>query len=944
MLNQEEVKPSSLALNMSELEKRLSTIFRPGWYLKTNPDVELAGVDPWDHFLSYGLQERRSPTPLFQPHAFDISTRWGRYRSIGIVEYLTSLHHFLPPSPLFDIEWYLSKATVDLSIESPLEHYIRQGFLEHIDPCPLFVSCSFQQSDHNLTPLEEYLGDPGKWTKSVGYFFSGELYFRSNPDVEEKRINPLLHFYSEGQQNTRYENPVIDSSHALKQLPEARSYSKLVASIRDGVSLMPAQVTDEPISTAILELALESERAKTETWRSLVSPGDHTIQTKEAFLSERAKSIQLPRVTKPKISVIIPTFNDSEMTLECVAAISKSSNVADLEVVVVDDGSNIQITHHLELLTNVNLVRLETNGGYSFAVSKGVENARGEFIFLHNNDAQVLPNALSHLVSTLEREPTIGAVGGLVLTEDLKIQEAGCAIDRKGFGFQFGNGQPYSDGTYRHARDVDYCSAVGLMLRKSTWSEVGGYSEEFRPAYYEDTDLCFKIHDLGLGIRYNPLAVIIHREGSSHGNGTFGGKAFQFRNRRFFAKKWESRLSTHPMIGDSPLKGVEFSRFHNHDQVREVVVFDAKIPDPTEDSGSVRMSEIVGLLSAEGVKIHFASEGSRISEWAKDLLSTDQNVAFHYGNDSLLNALQATRTERPLIWVARPDVFARALATINEIRPKGFVVYDSVDAHILRLQREVDYFRKNAPARLEGAEIALAQMRRLESAAIGAADLTVSVGESDTEFFRQLVPNANLLEISNIHRSNGTTVERVGRSDVLFVGGYQHPPNVHAALFAINQIMPEVWKLLPNVRLVLAGSHPPEELKNHASNRIQIPGWADSLDPFYDRAAVVIAPLPYGAGVKGKVGDAMSRGIPLVASPSAVESMGATVGEEVMVAVSGQEFATSILHLLGEAGLSDWSRLSELSQGFIEREFGTEKASGQISKLLEIYDQECLSE
>lgn len=917
---------------MRKNERRLKNIFRSDWYLHTYRDVEEAGIDPWDHFLSGGLVEGRSPNPLFDIKHLPESIDKGLYNGATILDYLNGLHKVVAPSALFDQDWYRSQAGRSITPdESVLEHYVRVGADSGCEPCPLFVTSAFRTSEHTtLTPLEEFASNSLKWRRNIGIFFSGSDYLNRNPDADAANFNPLVHFLLTGEDRDRFSNDLIDVDLASKWLPEATSYSQLVGSLRSGRAITPEHVANDPLAQELLAHALRSDRRRTFAWAKACAGTDPSNRW-AAYLSERAKAIPLRTTAEPRVSVIVPTFNDAEMTIACVEAVADSTIVANCECIVIDDGSDPEVVAALSEVSGIELIRKPENGGYSSAVATGVHAARGDYLFLHNNDAEVLPNTLEALVDELDQNSDIGAAGCLVIDAELRVQEAGCAVFTGGFAHQLGHGESPLNWKFRYPRDVDYCSAVGLMIGRKTWDEVGGYSAEFEPAYYEDADLCMKVTHSGKRVRFLPPAALLHNEGSSHGRSLHGIKAYQYRNRRLFAEKWLSELTGRPLPSDLDSRGMNRARIFDRQPGEDVVVVDHQVPDPSTDAGSVRMAEILKLLVSEGRVVHFVGQGNHLrSKWS----FTDEASSIHWahGADGLAEALNQVRARRPLVIVSRPDVYVRALPTVLDVCPDAFIAFDTVDAHGLRIDRELDLARSENNANVSKLEQSAVAAKRLETTAVRSADCVISVSDRDSDYFRSLDDSVPIIKIPLIHKVVEVPPVPAGRSDIVFVGGYRHTPNINAARVAVNEIMPEVWAQRPSARLILAGSHPPEEVLELAGPRVLVPGWLDSLDEIYSAARVVIAPIRIGAGTNGKVTESLSLGIPVVTTAIGAEGAGLTHGDNALIADEAETFARHILELFEDD--ITWRSLSKSGLDHVSRHFGHEGALSGIRKLL----------
>jgi glycosyltransferase involved in cell wall biosynthesis len=171
------------------------------------------------------------------------------------------------------------------------------------------------------------------------------------------------------------------------------------------------------------------------------------------------------------------------------------------------------------------------------------------------------------------------------------------------------------------------------------------------------------------------------------------------------------------------------------------------------------------------------------------------------------------------------------------------------------------------------------------------------------------------------------------RRDLVFVGYFVHRPNVDAVLWFVRESWPLVRRQLPDVRLHVIGRDPPAEVVALASDMIHVHGQVPQLEALLDSARVMVAPLRYGAGVKGKITQALSRGLPVVATPVGVEGIGLRDGEEVLVADGPAEFATSVTRLYTDAAL--WERLSQGALAHAREHLSVEAVGRRVDSLLE---------
>jgi glycosyltransferase involved in cell wall biosynthesis len=226
-----------------------------------------------------------------------------------------------------------------------------------------------------------------------------------------------------------------------------------------------------------------------------------------------------------------------------------------------------------------------------------------------------------------------------------------------------------------------------------------------------------------------------------------------------------------------------------------------------------------------------------------------------------------------------------------------------------------------------------AQTRRSELAVINAADTTLVVSPVEKSVLQEAAPNAQVRVISNVHEVVGSQRPFAERKDIFFVGGYQHPPNVDAAQWFVNSIWPLIHQELPDVEFHLIGSKAPEPVRALDGNGVRFRGFVKTLEPWLDGCRLAVAPLRYGAGIKGKVNISMSRGQPVVATPMAVEGMFVQSGRDVLVAETAEDFAAEVIRLYRDENL--WNRVSAAGLENVRQYFSVETARLGLQELLD---------
>ncbi len=260
--------------------------------------------------------------------------------------------------------------------------------------------------------------------------------------------------------------------------------------------------------------------------------------------------IERPFVAEPpSVSIVVPVHNQWPVTAACLRALLPSLP-ADwpVEVVLVDDASTDETPAQLAAIAatdhRIVVVRNATNLGFVGTCHRGVAAATGEYLVFLNNDTVPLPGWLPPLIDTFREFPRAGAVGGKLLFPDGRLQEAGGIIFSDASACHFGREHPDpSWPLFNHVRPVDYVSGALLATPRNLFLGVGGFDSDFAPGYYEDTDYCFRLRDLGYEVLFQPAATIVHVEGGTAGTDQAAGmKRYQEINRRRFQARHAAAL------------------------------------------------------------------------------------------------------------------------------------------------------------------------------------------------------------------------------------------------------------------------------------------------------------------------------------------------------------------------------------------------------------------
>ncbi len=290
---------------------------------------------------------------------------------------------------------------------------------------------------------------------------------------------------------------------------------------------------------------------------------------------------------------------------------------------------------------------------------------------------------------------------------------------------------------------------------------------------------------------------------------------------------------------------------------------------------------------------------------------------------------QLFRENRPppdLIYLHRFSNAQKYVGMARTYFPQSKIAYSLADLHFLRLERQAAVTGDPET----GAEAEL--MRRRELSVMAAVDVVLAHSQYEVDLIERLLPaiDAKVLGWAVPLRELGTPIER--RSGVAFVGGYQHLPNVDAAQYLVGAIMPLIRAAGLPIRCRLGGSRMPREVYGLGGPDIEIVGFVPDLAALFDTVRCTVAPLRYGAGVKGKVLDSFAFGLPCVMTEIAAEGIDLPAELTWLVARSPQEFVEKVVELHRDDRLA--MRLCDAGRAFIDERFAFDAIRDRLADII----------
>lgn len=570
------------------------------------------------------------------------------------------------------------------------------------------------------------------------------------------------------------------------------------------------------------------------------------------------------------VTIIIPAYNNVAEVAVCIESIFTFPSATQYKIIIADDASPKFNFLLFESLSGIRVLRQGTNCGYINNVNCAAQLVTTPYLVTLNQDTICCPGWLDEMVNEMNRDPLNAIVGPRILDDDLLLLEAGGLIFQDGGAAHRGRTFWADTPRFNYSCNVDYVSGCALLIHAELWNSLGGLDSTYSPAYYDDVDLCLRVHALGLRVRYAPLACVIHLEGTSMGTDSSNPnslKDFQVINQTKLASIHKVALSTHTDIIDSQRLDSHFSY-----GIPIVCIF-GEMPNPSTAGGSVDFDFIVRYLIElkYQVSVLFTSinPASATLNWralgilceqfdepfAKQLIDESQ-IVFSFGISVGNKLCNENFTHKH--WIHHTsDICTRRLHLMNQI--KANQLHPSIESSrwYLDFPRDED------------------QMWELEKRTLEQPSTVLFVTELDLQFARDRGAVGNFIHFP-ILKGAPDIVENpkpLTSLTVGFVGGFGHSPNSDAVDYFLREMWPHITDLMPSARFLIWGSDTSIRQFDEWSlvPNVEVRGWFATWEDVVAQTRVFVSPLRFGAGMKHKVLSTLVNGRPIVGTSISFE-------------------------------------------------------------------------
>ena len=360
-----------------------------------------------------------------------------------------------------------------------------------------------------------------------------------------------------------------------------------------------------------------------------------------------------------------------------------------------------------------------------------------------------------------------------------------------------------------------------------------------------------------------------------------------------------------------------------------------RAPTPDRDAGSTITYQIITLFLHMGWHVSFAPrDPSFLGNYTKAL----QRLGVEMLIEPCFSGVkyQSRADFYDLIFAFRYESITDCYAELRAAYPKARIVFHDIDLHFLRLERKAEVFEERA-TRIEAQLV-----KEKELDLIAKSDCTVLVTDIEKAIVQAEVPAQNIVVYPYTIECRRSERSFEDRRHLCFIGNFAHDPNTDAVLHFVRDIWPLVKPTLPaETKFLIIGQRPSEKVQSLAADDIAVMGYVPRLEEIMDDCRLSVAPLRYGAGIKGKLIQSLAFGLPAVATSLAAEGMPLEHQRNVLIADTEESFARAITELFHQH--QTWLRLQTEGYAFVEENYSWRRGLATLQHILDVADDTWIS-
>ena len=621
----------------------------------------------------------------------------------------------------------------------------------------------------------------------------------------------------------------------------------------------------------------------------------HKILVDTEGAQKNYQPIALPAFDNPEFSIIISANSNFSSVYHTIASIIYAVNESSYEVVLVDNCSEKTLSQARDTIKNIVIPDNAHSLNVIEKLNAAADVTRGDFVLFLNSASEVHSFWLDELSCAINGDSAIGAVGSKIIDRQGRLKSAGGLVWQNGEAETVGSKCNASNPTYNYLREVDFVTSDALCIRKSVLGLVDKYDAAFKHSYCEEVDLAFKIKSQGYKVTYVPHSVVTCFEPKSLQVDSSTVDSQFIDDVNYYKKKW---FNSYKNNGRSNALNLKFSIDRNAAQ--RILVIDYETPKPDKDAGSYAALQEIRMMQALGFKVIFVPESlAHSGNYTQKLQNMGVEVLYAPYYSNVYDVFDKRLAEVDAVYITRYAVASRYIDRIKESKDIP-VIFNNADLHFLRELRAALHVKgvdeKSVNEALDTRTAELNVCKKVD------AILCYNATE-------HAVITSHILEVNKLHITPWVLTEKPcgmsfnERKGIAFLGGYNHYPNVEAVDFLATKVMPLLAQAEPDIKLYVYGSNMPEYFKSYPAENIEFIGYVESLDDVYLEHKLFVSPLLSGAGIKGKVLEAMAYGMPTVLTSVAAEGTGLVNNLNAFFAENENEFVDAIIELYSNESL-----------------------------------------